>query len=73
MAGKRLPSETRIARDVEQVLAARLPSGWALRAETDVPVDRYRIDVLIEIASPDGATAALAVEVKRLLDPRLVP
>lgn len=73
MAGKRLPSETRIARDVEQVLAMRLPKGWTLRAKPDVSIGDARIDLLIEITAPAGQIADLAVETKRALEPRLAP
>lgn len=73
MAGKRLPSETRIARDVEQVLAMRLPKGWTLRAKPDASIGGSRIDLLIEITSPAGQIVDLAVETKRALEPRLAP
>lgn len=73
MAGKRLPSETRIARDVEQVLAARLPRDWRLRTRRDVVLGRSRVDLVIELTSPTGEIATLAVEIKRVLEPRRVP
>lgn len=73
MAGKRPPSKTRIASDVEQVLAARLPSGWALRTKRDARAGDSGIDLLIELTSPTGEVATLAIEVKRILEPRQVP
>ena len=73
MASKRLPSETRIARGVEQILVERLPSGWSLRPRTGASASESRIDLLVEITSPSGERAVLAIEIKRLLEPRLVP
>jgi hypothetical protein len=73
VAGKRLPSETRIARDVEQVLAARLPRDWRLGAKRDVALGPSRVDLVIELTSPAGEAATLAIEIKRVLEPRQVP
>ena len=70
MPNDRLPSERLIARRVEQLLAERLPSGWSLRAEHAVLARDVRIDLVANIASPSGGRAALAVEVKRTLEPR---
>ncbi len=70
MPNDRLPSERLIARRVEQLLAERLPSGWSLRAEYAVLARDVRIDVVANIASPSGGRAALAVEVKRTIEPR---
>lgn len=72
MADNRLPSETRIARDVEQVLAARLPGDWSLRSKRDASVGDLGIDLVIELTTPAGEVATLAVEVKRVLEPRQV-
>ncbi len=73
MAGKRLPSETRIARDVEHVLGARLPKGWRLRARRDASIGDARIDLRVEIAASAGEIATLAVETTRVLEPRMAP
>ncbi len=78
MAGRRLPSETRIVRDVERVLAQNLPQSWLLKAKADVVADgsrtgRRRIDLLVEMTSPGGETARFAIEVKRSIEPRAVP
>ena len=70
---KQPPTRTQVARHVERALAERIPSGWSLRARTGAPAGRYRVDLLAEIASPGGATAVLAVEIKRALEPRGVP
>lgn len=72
MADKRLPSETRVARDVEQVLAARLPGDWTLRANGDARVGDSGVDLVIELTSPAGEVATLAVNVNRVLEPRQV-
>lgn len=73
MASKRLPSETRIARGVEQILVERLPSGRSIRPRTGASSAESRIDLLVEITSPSGERAVLAIEIKQLLEPRLVP
>ena len=73
MARKQRPSETRIARSIEQILSGCIPPGWSLRAETETPAGRYRVDLLAEITSPSNETTVLAIEIKRHLDPLLVP
>ncbi len=73
MANKRLPTETRICRDVERVLAQSVPPGWSLKAKPDVAAGSKRIDLLVEVASPGGETARFAVEVTRAIEPRSVP
>lgn len=72
MADKRLPSETRIARDIEQVLAARLPGDWELRSRGEASLGGSGVDLVIELTSPADEVATLAVEVKRVLEPRQV-
>ena len=69
---KQPPTGTQVARHVERTLAERVPPGWSLYARTEAPAGRYRVDLLAEIASPAGATAVLAVEIKRTLEPREV-
>lgn len=65
------PTETQVARQVERLLAERIPSGWSLQARrTETLAGRYRADLLTEIASPAGESAVLAVEIKRTLEPR---
>jgi len=70
VSNKRLPSETRMTRDVERVLAQSVPPGWSLETQPDAPANGRRIDLLAEVTSPDGETARFAIEVKRLLEPR---
>lgn len=67
---KRPPTETQVARQVERLLADRIPSGWTLRARTEARISRLRVDLLAEIQSPAGETAVLAVEIKRTLESR---
>ncbi len=69
---KQPPTERQVARRVERLLADRIPSGWTLRARTEAPANRHRVDLLAEIVSPAGETAVLAVEIKRTLEPRAV-
>jgi len=59
VAGKRLPSETRIARDVEHVLAERLPKGWTLRAKRDASIGDARIDLRSRSLPPPGRSPRL--------------
>ena len=73
MSNKRLPSETRIIRDVERVLAQSIPPTWSLRAKTEGSAKGTRIDLLAEVKSPDGETARFAIEVKRSIEPRSAP
>ena len=67
---KQPPTGTQVARHVERALAERIPPGWSLHARTEAPAGGYQVDLLAEIASPAGATAVLAVEIKRTLEPR---
>ena len=67
---KQPPTATQVARHVERALAERIPPGWSLYAQTDAPSGRYQVDLLAKIASPAGATAVLAIEIKRTLEPR---
>ena len=67
---KQPPTERQVARQVERLLADRIPSGWTLRVRAEAPANRHRVDLLAEIVSPAGETAVLAVEIKRTLEPR---
>ena len=67
---KQPPTATQVARHVERALAERIPSGWSIHARTEAPAGRYRVDLLADITSPMGATAVLAIEIKRTLEPR---
>ena len=69
---KQPPTATQMAHHVERTLAERMPSAWSLHVETEAPAGRYRVDLLAKIASPKGAKAVLAVEIKRTLEPRSV-
>ena len=67
---KQPPTATQVARHVERALAERIPPGWSLYAQAEAPSGRYQMDLLAKIASPAGATAVLAIEIKRTLEPR---
>lgn len=69
MANKRPPTETRIVRDVEQVLVEQLPSNWTVRIRS---VSKSEIDLVIEVGSQQDHTATLGVEVKRSIEPRSI-
>ena len=65
------PTEKQVERQVEQLLAERIPSGWSLQARrTDALAGRHCVDLLAEIVSPAGERVVLAVEIKRCLEPR---
>ena len=66
---KQPPTGTQVARHVERALAERIPPGWSY-ARTEASAGRYQVDLLAKIASPSGATAVLAIEIKRTLEPR---
>lgn len=70
MADKRLPTETRIMRDVERVLVEQLPASWIVRASR---AQNGPIDLVIEMGTDPDQTVTLAVEVKRSIDPRQIP
>lgn len=68
-----LPTERRIASDIERILAERVPPGWTVRSELPVSRDQVAVDLLIELTSPAGETALLAVEIKARVEPRRIP
>ena len=67
---KQLPTGMQVERQIERILAERIPDGWSLRSRRRDAIGRYRVDLRAEIASPAGETAALALEIKRTLEPR---
>ncbi len=71
--GKKPPTDIQVARRVERVLAERMPCGWSLCARTGALAGRYQADLLVEIASQEGSTVVLVIEIKRILEPRGVP
>lgn len=73
MATKRLPTENRVAHELERILADRMPPNWSLEAEPDARTGRHRIDLLIRVTAPSGERAELAIELKRIMEPRRVP
>ncbi len=68
-----VPTERRIARDVKSILARRVPPGWTLCSEPAVRADRLAVDLVLDVTSPGGETAQLAVEIKSRVEPRRVP
>ena len=68
-----LPTERRIAGEIERMLAERVPPGWTVRSELPVPADQPAVDLVIEVTSPAGEAALLAVEIKARVEPRRVP
>ena len=70
VADKQPPSGMQVRRQIERILAERIPDNWSLRAGRSAALGRYRVDLRAEIASPTGENAVLAVEIKRTLEPR---
>ena len=68
-----LPTERRIARDIESILARRMPPGWTFCSERAVRAGRLAVDLVLDVTSPAGETARLAVEIKSRVEPRRVP
>ena len=68
-----LPPESRVARDIEMILARRVPPGWTICSEPAVRPDRRAVDLVLTLTSPDGETVWLAVDVKSRVEPRRVP
>ena len=66
------PTGMQVQRQIERILAERIPDGWSLRARRSEAIGRYRVDLRAEIASPAGESVVLAVEIKRTLEPREV-
>ena len=67
---KQLPTGMQVQRQIERILAERIPDGWSLRARRSEASGRYRVDLRAEFASPAGESAVLVVEIKRTLEPR---
>lgn len=65
--------ETALLRGLSDALRAALPSTWSLTSRNDVATDRARIDAVLTLAAPDGVTATVFVEAKRVIEPRDVP
>jgi hypothetical protein len=67
-------TEPEVVRRAAGLLADRLPAGWSARLlsteiERPTELDR-RIDGLIELVAPDGRSATLIVEAKRVVNGR---
>ncbi len=69
MANERPPTETRIARQVQQVLTDRLPNTWTVRAR---PAPNGQADLVIELGSQKDRSSTLLVTIKRSIEPRSV-
>jgi hypothetical protein len=54
-------------------ITARLPPGWTSELAPEAERGSRRADALLEIRAPDGTRRVIAVEAKRLLEPKDVP
>lgn len=58
---------------VEAMLRDRLPANWGVAVERPDGSPVWSSDALLRLRAPSGSTLAVAVEVKRLVEPRDVP
>lgn len=70
VTAKQPPTGMQVERQIERILAERIPDGWSVRCRRSEALGRYSVDLRVEIASPAGENAVLAVEIKRTLEPR---
>lgn len=73
MPGQELPREIDIIRDLERTLISTLPTGWSLETKHRMRSRHAQLDLLIEVYAPNGERADLAIEIKRKIEPRLLP
>lgn len=62
-------NEAEVLRAAMAALANRLPTGWTVQPLSDGVHDAY-YDALWEVAAPDGTSATLVVEAKRVVEKR---
>jgi hypothetical protein len=68
-------NEANLVKQATRMLETRLPPGWKQRVvapkkSASNQLDQLRLDQLIEIASPDGVKARVAIEAKSRVYPR---
>ena len=68
-----LPPESRVARDIELILARQVPPGWMISSERAQHADWLAVDLVLKVTSPAGETVRLAVEIKSRVEPRIIP
>ena len=67
-----LPTEMRIARELEKRLAGCLPPDWSLAAEPTVHSASRSVSLLATVTCPRGENARLAVDISRRVEPHRV-
>ncbi len=72
-SGGSLPSDKHVARAIELLLAQLMPPSWTLCSESVRPSGWLGACSRIEVTSPAGETALLAVAVRSRVEPRRVP
>lgn len=70
MVPKQLPTEARIAGNIDRLLAQCLPSAWTI--ESRAGLEPSDIDLMVKVRGRSLQTATLAVEIMRSIEPRLV-
>lgn len=65
-------NETQLAGRFVEIIGERLPRGWSVRSEKSEAevASGPRPDLAIEVAAPNGSTATIMIEVKRILESR---
>lgn len=64
-----LSDERRVSREVQKILASRLPNGWTTQWEPFASGP----GLSVRLEAPDGQVATLVAGVKRTIEPRQVP
>lgn len=66
--------ESDVLRRTAEIVRARLPGRWESVVDEEVSInDATRADALVRLRAPDGSTAILVVEAKRLVEARDLP
>lgn len=75
MPSPTLPTEVGITRDIVRSLTARLPTSWRadVELEPQIGATRLRPDAILVVESPTGQSVPIVIEVKRRIEPRMVP
>lgn len=65
--------ETELLRSLSVALETALPSTWSVTSTRAARKDGSVVDAVLTLAAPEGASARVRVEAKRVVEPRDVP
>ena len=65
-----LVRETALLRSLSKEVGEKLPPAWSVTSKPEVRGRGGRSDVLLTLTAPDGTTATILVEAKRVVEPR---